>query len=90
MVGKRKLEEGIEEIRGMHAQAALDYARDAIEFARSTQNRRLLGTRHTWHGLTLSNDFFNSHDAALEAMNTASSLIWIMAFTTPPGRICGC
>jgi tetratricopeptide (TPR) repeat protein len=71
MVENAKLEEGIQEDPRRHAQAALDYIRDAIEYARGTQNRRLLARVHTWHGLTLCNDFFRSHEAALEAMNAA-------------------
>jgi hypothetical protein len=71
MVENAKLEEGIDEDPRRHAHAALDYIRDAIEFAQGTQNRHLLARVHTWHGLTLSNDFFHSDEAAVEAMNTA-------------------
>ena len=73
MVENAKLEEGIEEDPQRHAEAALDYIRDALEFARTTQNRRLLARVHTWHGLTLSNEFFSRFDAAVEAMNSASA-----------------
>jgi tetratricopeptide (TPR) repeat protein len=75
MVENAKVEEGIDEDPRHHAQAALDHIRDAIEFARKTQNRRLLARVHTWHGLTLSNEFFCAHDAAMDAMNTASSFL---------------
>ncbi len=75
MVENAKVEEGIDEDPRRHAQAALDYSRDAIEFARRTQNRRLLGRAHTWHGLTLANEFFNSPDPAMEALTTASSYL---------------
>lgn len=75
MVENAKLDEGIEEDPRVHAQTALDYARDALDLAKSTQNRRLLARAHTWHGLTLSNDFFNSQAAALEAMNSANSYL---------------
>jgi tetratricopeptide (TPR) repeat protein len=74
MVENAKLEEGIDDDR-RHAQAALDYIRDAIELAHSTQNRRLLARVHTWHGLTLSNEFFCDHDAARDAMNTAGGYL---------------
>jgi tetratricopeptide (TPR) repeat protein len=70
MVENAKLEEGMDDPR-RHAHAALDYILDAVGFARGTQNQRLLTRVHTWHGLTLCNDFFRSHDAAIEAMNTA-------------------
>ena len=42
MVENAKLEEGIEEDPRRHAQAALDYIRDATNLARATENRRLL------------------------------------------------
>jgi hypothetical protein len=71
MIENAKLEEGIQEDPRRHAQSALDYIRDAIGFARATQNRRLLARVHTWHGLTLCNEFFRSQEAALEAMNAA-------------------
>jgi tetratricopeptide (TPR) repeat protein len=75
MVENGKVEEGIDEDPRRHSQAALDHIRDAIEFAHKTQNRRLLARVHTWHGLTLSNEFFAAHDAAVDAMNTASSYL---------------
>ena len=77
MVENGKLEEGVEE--GLdprqHAQAALDYARDAVEFAKHTQNRRLIGRAYTWHGLTLANEFFDSLDPARELMHQAETFI---------------
>jgi tetratricopeptide (TPR) repeat protein len=75
IIENSKLDEGIEGDPRDHAQAALDYIKDAIELAHSTENRRLLARVHTWHGLTLSNDFFCEHDAAVEAMNTASTYL---------------
>jgi tetratricopeptide (TPR) repeat protein len=75
IVENAKVEEGIEGDPRRHAQAALDYIRDAIELARSTQNRRLLARVHTWHGLILSNEYFNDLEAATHAMNTASSFL---------------
>lgn len=78
MTENAKLEEGIEEGNGdprQHAQAALDYAREAAEFAKHTQNRRLLARAHTWHGLTLANEFFGSLEAARELMSLAETYI---------------
>ncbi len=75
MVENAKLDEGIEDDPRLHAQAALEYSRDALELARSTQNRRLLARAQTWLGLTLSNEFFNSQQAAIEAMNVANSYL---------------
>ena len=76
MVENGKIEEGIEggDPR-QHAQMALDCAHDAVEFAKHTQNRRLLGRAYTWHGLTLANEFFDSLDAARELMNMADTYI---------------
>ena len=75
IVENAKLEEGIEGDPRRPAQAALDYIRDAIELAQSTQNRRLLARVHTWHGLTLSNEYFNDLEAATHAMNAANSFL---------------
>ncbi len=75
MAENAKLDEGLEDDPRQHAQAALDYIRDALEFAGYTQNRRLLGRAHTWHGLTLSNEFFSQRDAALDALNVANSYL---------------
>jgi tetratricopeptide (TPR) repeat protein len=76
-VENARVEEGIEERLDArsHAQAALDYARDAVEMAKHTQNRRLLARVHTWQGLTLSNHFFNARDAARESMNQAAGFL---------------
>lgn len=76
-VENARVEEGIEERLDArsHAQAALDYARDAVEMAKHTQNRRLLARAHTWQGLTLSNHFFNARDAARESMNQAAGFL---------------
>jgi tetratricopeptide (TPR) repeat protein len=75
MVENAKLEEGIDEDPRRHAQAALDYIHDAIGFAQRTQNRHLIARAHTWHGLTLSNDFVHSEEAAIEAMNAARGFL---------------
>lgn len=75
IVENAKVDEGIGGDPRRHAQAALDYIRDAIELARSTQNRRLLARVHTWHGLVLSNDYFNDLEAATHAMNNANSFL---------------
>jgi hypothetical protein len=70
-----------DEIEGWtdHAVAAQDYARDAIELASKTQNRRLKAIVYTWHGLTLSNGFLGGQDrvrdSAREAMDEAGSYL---------------
>jgi tetratricopeptide (TPR) repeat protein len=60
-----------------YAAASQDYARDAIELAGNTQNRRLLAIVYIWYGLTLSNGFFRAQDragaSARDAMEKAAS-----------------
>jgi len=66
-----------EEIEGWaeHAVASQDFARDAVELASNTQDRRLLASVYTWYGLTLSNAFFNLRDRAREAMDRAATYL---------------
>jgi tetratricopeptide (TPR) repeat protein len=66
-----------EEVEGWihYAVASQDYAREAVELANNTQNRRLLAIVHTWEGLTLSNSFFRARDKAREALERAASYI---------------
>jgi tetratricopeptide (TPR) repeat protein len=66
-----------EEVEGWadHAVAAQDYARDAVELAGHTQDRRLLATVYTWYGLTMSNAFFSDKDRSREAMEKAASYL---------------
>lgn len=66
-----------EEVEGWasHAVASQDYARDAVELASDTQDRRLLASAYTWYGLTLSNAFFNQRDRAREAMDRAAEYL---------------
>jgi hypothetical protein len=66
-----------EEIEGWadHALAAQDYAREAVELASGTQDRRLLARVHIWYGLTLSNAFFNARDRAHEELQAAASYL---------------
>ncbi len=77
MVEHAKLEEEIEEGTGpgRHAQLARDYARDAVEAAKHTQNRWLLARAYTWEGLTLCHPFFGSRDLASQSCSLASALL---------------
>jgi tetratricopeptide (TPR) repeat protein len=72
-----KLEEGIEGGSGVweHAQAARDYAREAVEAARHTQNRRLLARTHIAKGLTACNPYFNDLEDAKFCCDTAASFL---------------
>ncbi|HVT94844.1 MAG TPA: tetratricopeptide repeat protein [Bryobacteraceae bacterium] len=77
MVEHAKLDEGIEEGSnpGRHAQLARDYAREAVEAAKHTQNRWLLARAYTWEGLTHCNPFFNARDLASQSCSQASALL---------------
>jgi tetratricopeptide (TPR) repeat protein len=72
-----KLEEGIEGGAGSweHAQAARDYAREAVEAARHTQNRRLLARTHIAKGLTACHPSFNDLEEAKSCCDTAASYL---------------
>lgn len=77
-----KLEEGIEGGSGAweHAQAARDYAREAVEAARHTQNRRLLARTHIAKGLTACNAFFNDVADAKSCCDAAASFLWTVDY----------
>jgi tetratricopeptide (TPR) repeat protein len=66
-----------EEVEGWadHAVSAQDYARDAVDLAEHTQDRRLLATVYTWYGLTMSNAFFGDKEHAREAMEKAATYL---------------
>lgn len=66
MVENVRVEEGIGEDSdpGAHAHLAQDFAHEAIELAKHTENRRLLAYAHIWQGLTHSNRFFNDLESA--------------------------
>ncbi len=76
-VENAKFEEQIEDRSdpSHHAQLAGDFARDAVEFAKHTQNRRLLAKAYVAQGLTLSNDFFNDPDAARQCCDRATAVL---------------
>ncbi|MGD0360361.1 MAG: tetratricopeptide repeat protein [Bryobacteraceae bacterium] len=77
MVENSKFDEQIEEASGanQHAQLAGDFARDAVDFAKHTQNRRLLARAHVWQGMTFANDFFDNVEAARQSCDAAASLL---------------
>jgi len=76
-VENAKFEEQIEEESDLshRAQVALDFAREAVEFARHTQNRRLQARAHIAHGLVLANDFFDDAHGASESCDRAAALV---------------
>lgn len=76
MIENARVEEEIGESTdpGNHARLAQDYAHEAIELAKHTQNRRLLAHTYIWQGLTHANRFFDDTEAARccydQAINT--------------------
>lgn len=77
MAENLKLEEEIGESidPGSHARRALEFAKEATEFAKRTQNRRLLANAHLWTGLTWSNSFFDDSEAARECCDQAIRIL---------------
>jgi tetratricopeptide (TPR) repeat protein len=66
MIENIRVDEGIGENTepGSHAHLAQDFAQEAVELAKHTENRRLLAYAHIWQGLTYSNRFFNDLESA--------------------------
>lgn len=77
IVENAKFDEQIEEVPGIHrhAQMARDFANDAVDFAKHTQNRRLLARAYVWQGMTLANDFFDNVEAARQCCDSAAGLL---------------
>jgi tetratricopeptide (TPR) repeat protein len=77
IVENAKFDEQIEEASGanQHAQLAHDFARDAVDFAKHTQNRRLLARAHVCQGMTFANDFFENVEAARQCCDAAAALL---------------
>src|ERR1039458_3469850 len=77
IVENSKFDEQIEEASGanQHAQLAHDFARDAVDFAKHTQNRRLLARAYVWQGMTFANDFFDNVEAARQSCDAAAALL---------------
>ena len=76
-VENAKFEEQVEEKSDLsqRAQVALDFAREAVELAKHTQNRRLLARAHIAQGFVLANDFFGDPHAAGECCDRAAALL---------------
>jgi hypothetical protein len=72
-----KLEEEIEGSTNAweHAQAARDYAREAVEAAKHTQNHRLLARAYIWRGLTACNPVIRDLEDAKRSCELASSFL---------------
>ena len=77
MTENAKVEEEIGEgaDAARHAHRALEAARQALELAQSTDNRRLVATAHVWHGLSHCNSFFDDCESARESYEQALALL---------------
>jgi tetratricopeptide (TPR) repeat protein len=73
-------EEGIGDAPTQLAQRAHDFARDALTYARQTEDRRLLASAYLCQGQVFCNDFFNNPEAADECCRQAAE------FLTPGNR----
>jgi len=75
-VENARSEEQIEDkSEGRRAQAALDFAREALECAKHTQSRRLLARAYISQGFVLANDFFGDPQSAGESCDGAAALL---------------
>jgi tetratricopeptide (TPR) repeat protein len=71
-----RLEEGLEgEDPDQHARAALECAREAIEYARNTEHTRLLARAHLALGTTYCNEVFDNVEAARGCCESAAGLL---------------
>ena len=76
-VENARFEEQIEDKSDLshRAQLAYDFAREAVECAQRTQNRRLLARAYTVQASVLANDFFADPHAAGESCDRAAALL---------------
>lgn len=74
MIENERLEEGLDGA-WEHAQSARDYAREAVDAAKHTQNNRLIARAYIWRGLTSCNQFFKDLEDAKACCDAATSLL---------------
>jgi tetratricopeptide (TPR) repeat protein len=76
MIENARVEEGIGETTrpGNHARLAQDFAQEAVDLAKRTQNRRLLAHTYIWQGLTHCNRFFDDPHAARQCYDQVITL----------------
>ncbi|HUJ22335.1 MAG TPA: tetratricopeptide repeat protein [Bryobacteraceae bacterium] len=70
-----RVEEEIEENSAHHLHLAHDYAREAVDYAKQTQNRRLLARALVWQGLTYCADGSENREAARRCCDAATALL---------------
>jgi tetratricopeptide (TPR) repeat protein len=75
MTDNARVEEEVGEDAAKHAHRALDCARDAVELAQRTENRKLLASAYVWHGLSHCNGFFEDCESARESYDQAVAVL---------------
>jgi tetratricopeptide (TPR) repeat protein len=75
MTDNARVEEEVGEDAAKHAHRALDCARDAVELAQRTENRKLLASAYVWHGLSHCNGFFEDCESARESYDEAVAVL---------------
>jgi len=72
-----RFDEQLEEATGRDhpAQAANDFAREAVELAKHTQSRRLLAKAYIALGMTLASDFYDDFGAVEQCCDKAAALL---------------
>ncbi len=68
-------DEGVGDTPAQHAQRAHDFAKDALTYARQTENRRLLASAYLCQGLAFCNEFFGNPEAAGECCRQAGQFL---------------
>jgi tetratricopeptide (TPR) repeat protein len=76
MIENTRVEEGIGESTepGSYARLAQDFAQEAIQLAKHTENRHLLAHAYVWLGLTHCNRFFDDPESARRCYDQAITL----------------
>ena len=74
MIENARFEEQIDD-PSQHSQQALEFARQAVDLAHRTENRRLIARSLIALGSTFANDYFNQTESAQQAAEEATGLL---------------
>jgi tetratricopeptide (TPR) repeat protein len=77
IIESSKFDEGIEEDGdpAVHAQSAMEFAREGVELALETENRRLAARAYVWAGLVWANRYYDDTEAARDCCDRAIELL---------------
>jgi tetratricopeptide (TPR) repeat protein len=75
MIENARLEEQVGEDLDRHARMAETFAREAVEYAGQTQNRRLLARALVWQGLTYASEHLQDQATARRCAERAAGLL---------------